>query len=575
MQPGSIRRRIERWLVPSYHKFGEILRFSWTAVLGMYENNSETYVSEAAARSSFRKHNSYVKSMLENKTVTLPDGSKVPQLLVFDCNEGWEPLCKFLGVETPPDVPFPVESQVNVIPHGDVGSKHEDFVGKGKQRLTRRVSQVFSAAKERVITADFVQEWEDMLDEGTPFGQQLRVEMRRGLLYCSLALTAFAAVAGVVLSFSSQVPIIFVSLIYISLMLILWHTYAIMNTLVMRVPAVIVFSTAMQTFAIAASLHACFITYGILKETLVVQHKVASPVLILVSRLLSAILAALVLVAQGKKVRLGAPIQDFAAFALTNEGSTWAGYEMLKYVSFPVQVMAKSVKILPNMIMGRIVNGTQYSFGAYMQGVLALVCVVVMHLSEEDHEDPGEENSGDMSKHLMGLFFLVMFFVTDSFTSQWQTSLYAKHKRLSKVQMMLAGNLLAIVFTAFSMASRWTKVSQSLVYVMSNVDVLVRVLGLGLAGACGQFCIYSAIKMLGPLSFTWIMTARQLLSVLISLVFFGHGVSLMKIVCIFTVFGIMSWKQIKGAFAGLFDSKLGAVAKPEMEAKDKESKKKN
>ena len=43
--------------------------------------------------------------------------------------------------------------------------------------------------------------------------------------------------------------------------------------------------------------------------------------------------------------------------------------------------------------------------------------------------------------------------------------------------------------------------------------------------ALGQFCIYSAIRILGSLSFTWIMTARQLLSVLISLIFFGPGLS--------------------------------------------------
>ena len=52
------------------------------------------------------------------------------------------------------------------------------------------------------------------------------------------------------------------------------------------------------------------------------------------------------------------PNQSFqpGAFAFTNELSTFAGYEMLKYVSFPVQVMAKSVKMLPNMMMGRIVT---------------------------------------------------------------------------------------------------------------------------------------------------------------------------------------------------------------------------
>merc|ERR1712087_359703 len=63
----------------------------------------------------------------------------------------------------------------------------------------------------------------------------------------------------------------------------------------------------------------------------------------------------------------------------------------------------------------------------------------------------------------------------------------------------------------------------------------------------GQFCIYTAIKILGPLAFTWIMTTRQLLSVLISLVLFGHGVSVTKLTCIFIVFAIMSSKQLAKA----------------------------
>lgn len=114
------------------------------------------------------------------------------------------------------------------------------------------------------------------------------------------------------------------------------------------------------------------------------------------------------------------------AFAFTNELSTFAGYEMLKYVSFPVQVMAKSVKMLPNMMMGRIVtllnrgfwdfldrlyvlevpfwcpmilsfscyfsswevevNGTRYSFFQYGQAIAALICVAIMHVSDEAAE---------------------------------------------------------------------------------------------------------------------------------------------------------------------------------------------
>ena len=124
---------------------------------------------------------------------------------------------------------------------------------------------------------------------------------------------------------------------------------------------------ALQSLLIAAALHVCFISYGILKEKLVTQDHVASAVLVLSSRTMwgapsslgliskrSVTCAALALLLTQHSCRLQAPLWSMSAFAFTNELSTFAGYEMLKYVSFPVQVMAKSVKMLPNMLMGRV-----------------------------------------------------------------------------------------------------------------------------------------------------------------------------------------------------------------------------
>jgi adenosine 3'-phospho 5'-phosphosulfate transporter B2 len=250
----------------------------------------------------------------------------------------------------------------------------------------------------------------------------------------------------------------------------------------------------------------------------------------------------------------GAPLYSFSAFGFTNEASTWAGYEMLKYVSFPVQVMAKSCKLLPNMIMGKILNGTQYQWSQYAQAIGAMVCVTVMHLTDEkEHKKGGgkgaveDDEMSDMMKSLIGVSLLIMFFACDSFTSQWQTALYKKHANITQTQMMLAGNLVGVMITMCSIVTRWTAVSKSLAYAMANPEVMGRILLLGLSGAMGQFCIYTAIKVLGPLAFTWIMTSRQLFSVLISLVMFGHGVSPVKLMCILTVFAIMSSKQLSRA----------------------------
>ena len=90
---------------------------------------------------------------------------------------------------------------------------------------------------------------------------------------------------------------------------------------------------------------------------------------------------------------------------------------------------------------------------------------------------------------------------------------------------MLGGNFLGMVFTSSNLYYNWPKIRASMHLAMENPEVLQRIVALGVVSALGQFCIYSAIRILGSLSFTWIMTARQLLSVLISLIFFGPGLS--------------------------------------------------
>jgi len=154
----------------------------------------------------------------------------------------------------------------------------------------------------------------------------------------------------------------------------------------------------------------------------------------------------------------------------------------------------------------------------------------------------------------MGVAVLVVFFVCDSFTSQWQDKLYKKYHSITQTQMMLGGNLLGFMMTCGSLLAAWPRVQDSLRVVMERPEVLLRLVCLGVVYALGQFCIYSAIRILGPLSFAWIMTARQLLSVLVSLVIFGHGINATKVICISVVFAIMSAKQLAKAMPALSGS---------------------
>lgn len=51
-----------------------------------------------------------------------------------------------------------------------------------------------------------------------------------------------------------------------------------------------------------------------------------------------------------------APYYQYLPSSLSNSVSSWAQYEALKYVSFPTQVLSKSCKIIPVMLVQRSVS---------------------------------------------------------------------------------------------------------------------------------------------------------------------------------------------------------------------------
>eukprot|EP00448_Togula_jolla_P009856 CAMPEP_0170603426 /NCGR_PEP_ID=MMETSP0224-20130122/18906_1 /TAXON_ID=285029 /ORGANISM="Togula jolla, Strain CCCM 725" /LENGTH=741 /DNA_ID=CAMNT_0010928307 /DNA_START=73 /DNA_END=2298 /DNA_ORIENTATION=+ len=524
LRHGSVMRAIEGFLVPSYHKFCEVLRFAWATTLGAQALDGSG-INESAARAGYRMHNTYVRSTLENRTM-----KGGPQLLVYDVREGWGPLCAFLGMDEP-EKAFP---SVMKVPY-------------------------FQEASLQGPSDDLGQEFEDILVPDSRFGMQMRQELRRGLAFALLGLTVLmAAVAGMHAAQVARFPVMGLSLSYLALVAVGWNVYGVMHGLVMRVPALVVLPMVMKSLLIAGALHACFLSYGILQEMLVTKDHIASPLLVVWSRFTSVVCSGAVLLLTDHRRCFELPLREMCAFAFTNEASTWCGYEMLKYVSFPVQVMAKSIKMLPSMIMGRLLNGTRYSTYQYVQALCALVCVVVMQLSEETQDSkPGSQGKAAKVvqaeaidagyKAAMGFTILILFFACDSFTSQWQTALYKRHPNLTQTQMMLGGNLLGFTFSFFTVIGAWSRISDSIGVLAARPEVMGRLIALGVVSALGQFCIYSAIRILGALSFTWIMTARQLLSVLISLVFFGHGINVTKLLCILVVFGVMSSKQLAKA----------------------------
>lgn len=231
-----------------------------------------------------------------------------------------------------------------------------------------------------------------------------------------------------------------------------------------------------------------------------------------------------------------APLWAFTPCALSNTMSSWSQYASLKYVSFPMQTVFKSSKIIAVMMMGKFLKGTSYPLGQYVEAFLITVGVAIFSIASKSSD---RESTTEM----IGLVFLLMYICFDSFTSQWQDKVYTQYGRanVDPYQMMLGVNVSAICITTAGLIitgdfpTVWEFLVANPVALRYNIITAI-------TSASGQLCIFYTIKEFGPIVFTVIMTTRQMFSICISSVVFGHTISSKAFVGAALVFSVIFYQ---------------------------------
>ena len=231
-----------------------------------------------------------------------------------------------------------------------------------------------------------------------------------------------------------------------------------------------------------------------------------------------------------------APIVAFAPCALSNTMSSWSQYASLRYVSFPVQTVFKSSKIIPVMIMGKVLKGTSYPVGQYVEAFLITVGVAVFSVASKSSES-------DASTEVVGLLYMCMYVCFDCFTSQWQDKIYVKYGRanVDPYQMMLGVNSTAILMTTAGLILGGD-IPKIIEFFKVNPTVFQYNVITAITSASGQLFIYTTIKEFGPIVFTVIMTTRQMISICISSILFGHSMTIKAFFGAALVFGVLFYQ---------------------------------
>lgn len=278
----------------------------------------------------------------------------------------------------------------------------------------------------------------------------------------------------------------------------------------------------------AAGLQASYLTWGVLQERVMTRSYGArsaeekgeqfrdSQFLVFMNRILALTVSGLWCVLF-KQPRHGAPMYKYSFASLSNIMSSWCQYEALKYISFPTQVLAKASKVIPVMLMGKIVSKKSYEYWEYLTAVLISLGVSMFLLSSSNAKHPSTVTT------FSGVIILAGYIVFDSFTSNWQDNLF-KYK-MSSIQMMFGVNLFSCLFTVGSLLEQGA-LFDSLSFMTRHSEFAFHAVLLSVCSACGQLFIFYTISQFGAAVFTIIMTLRQAIAILLSCFLYDHPVTL-------------------------------------------------
>ncbi|KAG6574102.1 UDP-galactose/UDP-glucose transporter 3, partial [Cucurbita argyrosperma subsp. sororia] len=137
---------------------------------------------------------------------------------------------------------------------------------------------------------------------------------------------------------------------------------------------------------------------------------------------------------------VGAPWWTYWSAGITNTIGPAMGIEALKYISYPAQVLAKSSKMIPVMLMGTLVYGIKYTFPEYLCTFLVAGGVSTFALLKTSSKTISKLAHPNAPLGY-GLCFLNLAF--DGFTNATQDSISTRYPKTSAWDIMLGMNLWA------------------------------------------------------------------------------------------------------------------------------------
>ncbi|KAK1394598.1 UDP-galactose/UDP-glucose transporter 5B [Heracleum sosnowskyi] len=250
--------------------------------------------------------------------------------------------------------------------------------------------------------------------------------------------------------------------------------------------------------------------------------------LVFCNRIMTSAVSAGTLLASKTDIDPVAPVYTYCVISVSNILTTTCQYEALKYVSFPVQTLAKCAKMIPVMIWSTVIMRKKYKGQEYLFALLVTVGCALFILYP---------SAGDISPYsrgrestVWGVSLMVGYLGLDGFTSTFQDKLFKGYDM--EIHNQIFYTTLCSCILSFIGLILQNHLLLAIDFIYLHSDCLLDIVLLSTVATASQFFISYTIRTFGALTFATIMTTRQLVSILLSCLWFGHP---------------LSWEQFIGA----------------------------
>jgi len=242
-------------------------------------------------------------------------------------------------------------------------------------------------------------------------------------------------------------------------------------------------------------------------------------VLLLLQSAASAVVAGAMMLARGPRPRARRPPRgDYGRWAVVvgaYYASHWFGLASLPLLSYPVHVTLKSCKAIPVVVGERLLTARRHAPAKYI-GVAAM-CVGASAFFLL-HETAG----GARRTTPAGVALVACALVSDGIYGGYQTKLVARCD--SEWVLMFYMNAWQALLSACACAAAGGELGAAAAFVSAHPRVARDLALFNVSKALGTLCVYRLLRESGTIVVATVTTLRKVLSVLLSVAYFGHAV---------------------------------------------------